>query len=212
LLNVLSQDPDFRWCLSQTCHSGQIYEPNSRRKKISCNKCNFEMCFDCQVPWHNGQTCDQARNEREHGDPGYADTQTLLNTTTKPCPGCGVRIEKGAACFHMECKCFDATVRLISCPQLTPAKGRICEFQFCWECLADWQQISRTGPTGHGEGCFFRTSDIRPTALRGSTLEAALEDFNQTRRPRPPTNARVIQLFDDPDGLLDDMAHGCGIP
>jgi hypothetical protein len=65
---------------------------------------------------------------------------------------------------------FDYSSRLI---------GRMitgsCGHDFCWECLASREEYQQQGQEGHKEGCFFRTSTIRPTELRGSSLEEALQ-------------------------------------
>ncbi|KAK0120554.1 hypothetical protein ONS96_010757 [Cadophora gregata f. sp. sojae] len=154
LQTFLSQDPNFRWCLSPLCETGQLYQSPPRNPQTSCEECNFEMCFKHEMPWHEGLTCDEYDSIREHGDPSYGETQEWIRTNTKPCPGCQVGIQKGEACFHMTCS--------------------QCNHEFCWQCLANWTEIRANGQTGHREGCFFRTNDVRPTGLRGETLEDAL--------------------------------------
>jgi ariadne-1 len=46
-------------------------------------------------------------------------TNNLIEALTKPCPKCGVRIEKNGQCVHMTC--------------------RHCKHDFCWLCKADWR-------------------------------------------------------------------------
>ncbi|KAH9213552.1 hypothetical protein DL95DRAFT_506048 [Leptodontidium sp. 2 PMI_412] len=158
LQTFLSKDPNFRWCLSPLCETGQLYQTPPRNAKTSCEECNYEMCFKHEMPWHEGLTCDEYDSVRDHGDPSYGETQEWIRTNTKPCPGCQVGIQKGEACFHMTCS--------------------QCNHEFCWQCLANWTEIRANGQEGHAGGCFFRTNDVRPTGLRGENLEEALRARN----------------------------------
>jgi len=156
---MLSAEANFRWCLREGCPSGQLYEQTEYLDPhIVCEECAFEMCFTHQRPWHTDLTCAQFDSQREHGDPDFHDTQEWLREHTKPCPGCRVDVEKDAGCFHMTC--------------------RACTHEFCWTCLADWNEINpRSGEyrrDAHNEGCFFRTSNVQPTAIQGNDLQAAL--------------------------------------
>jgi hypothetical protein len=72
------------------------------------------MCFDHEMPWHYGLTCDEYDNLRDHGDPSFAETQEWIRTNTKPCPGCQTGIQKGEDCFHMTCKFLVLAVLTIS--------------------------------------------------------------------------------------------------
>ena len=96
LLNNLSREPNFRWCLA--CESGELFDSGSLQPRIRCDNCEFEMCFRCGVPWHTSVTCKEFQS-----DPQFAATRALIQSNTKACPGpnCSTRIEKGAACFHM---------------------------------------------------------------------------------------------------------------
>lgn len=104
LLNHLSSDVNFRWCLSTTCTNGQLYEETEGMDPhIACEECEFEMCFRHQMPWHEGVSCEQYDNDRLSGDPNYQQTHAWLGTNSKNCPSCGVSIEKDGGCFHMTC-------------------------------------------------------------------------------------------------------------
>ncbi|KAH7129792.1 hypothetical protein B0J13DRAFT_678864 [Dactylonectria estremocensis] len=161
-LNTLSRYPNFRWCLGPGCSSGQIYDDGDDDEfvdaRVHCQDCAFEMCLHHSMPWHEGQTCEQFDSMRQHGDPNFQQTQDWIRQNTKPCPSCRENIEKGNACFHMTCSS--------------------CQFEFCWVCLADWNQISpspgRHNANAHGAGCPFRTNGLTPTQVSGSNLEDAL--------------------------------------
>lgn len=86
----------------------------------SCTYCGYGFCASCDFPPHGPATCQQVLrwNERE----GYLEigseedilARQCKLKTTKPCPKCGVRIEKNEGCPHMTCK--------------------FCRHQFCWDC------------------------------------------------------------------------------
>lgn len=170
LLGHLATLPDFRWCLRQGCNNGQVYDFSANRNvlgtyyRVFCDACGFSMCFRHQVPWHAGQTC--LEYEEARGDPDFNATREWLRNNTKPCPGmCGASVEKNDGCFHMTCQ--------------------VCRFEFCWECLADWSQISKVHPAtnerryyrdAHNPGCFFReTRAPQATMIGGNTVAEALD-------------------------------------
>jgi len=160
LQTLLSNEPGFRWCLAPLCENGQLYQRDPVNPKISCEECSFQMCFKHEIPWHRGLTCDEYESQRDHGDPSFAETREWIRTNTKPCPRCQTPIQKGPDCFHMTC-----------------GQGE-CNHEFCWQCLADWADIRTQGQQGHAEGCFFRTSNLRPTGIRGENIEDALRARN----------------------------------
>ena len=51
------------------------------------------------------------------------DTEALLKSNTKPCPKCGIAIEKKSGCNHMKC----------------PMVG--CKASFCWLCLQEIEDV-----------------------------------------------------------------------
>ncbi|ORY03551.1 hypothetical protein BCR34DRAFT_69501 [Clohesyomyces aquaticus] len=153
LRNVLSKLPNFRWCLNPTCDSGQVYDNiDSTLACIQCRACNFRMCFRHEQPWHVGLNCTEFTSALA-GDPKYLETQKIIKNSTKACPQCTVRIEKGSGCFHMTCS--------------------KCKHEFCWECLASWKDV-RYDKAKHAEGCYFRTSTQSPTRISGTDLATAL--------------------------------------
>jgi hypothetical protein len=90
------------WCLAPGCESGQLYTHASR--EVKCEACDFPMCFRHQVPWHEGQTCEEFTQERDFGTAGVdGDTQGWLMGNSKRCPECRVAIEKNEGCDHMTC-------------------------------------------------------------------------------------------------------------
>ena len=70
-LNILSQEPNFRWCLNTGIYnSGQVYElDESGDQRIRCDECEFEMCFRHQTKWYSEYTYEQYNKAAESGDP-----------------------------------------------------------------------------------------------------------------------------------------------
>lgn len=187
VLKSISSQPNFRWCLREGCVAGSLYDdpstiPRSMRSAgdancIECSECNFTMCFACQTPWHGNLTCAQHTSQREQS---FTETQSWLAEHTKPCPGegCGVQVQKGDGCFHMTCS--------------------RCQYEFCWECLADWRGIFVPGEdggflraSGHREGCFFRDQAAPlPTQVNGADLAAALRRLERQDDDGAPAAAQ----------------------
>ncbi|CAD0111262.1 unnamed protein product, partial [Aureobasidium uvarum] len=112
----VEEDEDFYYCMSAKCKSGQIHIGGEDMPIFCCKICQHKQCMACEIPWHEGETCDQyqARHDDE-----IIQTEALIRQTSKICPGgCGARIERNGGCPHMLC-------------------GR-CSHEFCWLCLGDW--------------------------------------------------------------------------
>lgn len=96
-----STDDRWRWCLASGCGHGSLQD--GRNEMIRCRKCDCKMCFKHQVPWHKGYTC----QEYDTSHPQAAITKTneeMIKKMSKPCPGCGIAVEKIGGCSHMTCK------------------------------------------------------------------------------------------------------------
>jgi hypothetical protein len=69
-----------------------------------CSLCNTSFCAACDLPPHAPASCEMVAQWEERG--GYLETgrsedieaRKLKHLTTKPCPRCGVRIEKNGGC------------------------------------------------------------------------------------------------------------------
>ena len=69
-----------------------------------CSLCSLTFCAKCDMPPHAPATCEMVSKWEERG--GYLETgkeedveaRKLKHLTTKPCPKCGVRIEKNGGC------------------------------------------------------------------------------------------------------------------
>ncbi|KAG7292598.1 hypothetical protein NEMBOFW57_002633 [Staphylotrichum longicolle] len=115
LRGALTAEPNFQYCLSQTCNSGQIYEGKCPRFK--CAACKKAYCVEHNVPWHANETCEQYDQRNDKHRKAERASEREVQTTTKACPSCGKRVFKHSGCNHMTC---------------------ICGHEWCYRCLAPY--------------------------------------------------------------------------
>ena len=106
-----------------TCHHFQSHDQEKDGRVFECNKCGSRECVSCNVRDHEGETCEvfQARLQANHG---YEEGATAVAFQTgymgkevtnrgnekdkfkhpKPCPACGIMIEKEDKCPHITCR------------------------------------------------------------------------------------------------------------
>ncbi|KAF2755675.1 hypothetical protein EJ05DRAFT_540349 [Pseudovirgaria hyperparasitica] len=139
--SFLSSDPDFHFCLSPTCTSGQIHPSPSSNPIMTCVSCTVSWCLTHKMSWHVGETCaaydkrlssEAKAKQRAKED---AESESTIKETAKQCPGkgCGYWIEKNHGCDHMTC--------------------RKCRWEFCWLCLCDYNAVRRDGNHRHSREC-----------------------------------------------------------
>lgn len=192
LLNdALEKEDGFRWCLREGCQSGEIQciaqpspDDDDNRTLIKCSSCGFDMCYECRTSFHAGISC-QTYRARKRIEENTAATEELLATMSKPCPRCGVAIQKHTGCQHMTCD--------------------ICRFEFCWECLADWSliwSINQRGrgsysPTAHNEGCYFRNPNVPPPSAvnDGDVAEYRALDRGELDMDNEPLVAAALETL-----------------
>jgi len=129
----LASNPNYIACLSSEC--GQYFsiedcagkKPRGKgkttaNKNIACPYCNFELCLTCNRPWHDGP-CSAAKQAED--EKSVAEMRAM---GAKPCPKCGINIDKDGGCDHMTCN--------------------TCRHNFCWQCLVPYDANVR-----HAEGC-----------------------------------------------------------
>lgn len=101
-----------KWCSAANC-SMAIQVQMVKECAVKCI-CSNQFCFECNGEAHILINCAMLRefnNLRGHS----LDVAQWLSTNSKPCPRCGVNIEKNGGC------------NFISCSK--------CSFGFCWLCL-----------------------------------------------------------------------------
>lgn len=99
----IKDKPNFRWCLSPTCDSGQLHEYGEKDPKITCMKCSFDTCFTCQTPWHKEKTCEEFNVGGKSDEDTKASKGEILKSSV-PCPKCGVPVIKNGGCPNVSCE------------------------------------------------------------------------------------------------------------
>ena len=146
LRTALSQIPDFQYCLSPKCTSGQIRDDKSPR--FDCVACGNMYCVHHQVPWHTGRTCEQYDHQHRKHRRAEVASGNEIHRTTRACPGCSRRVSKISGCNHMTCKSPLAAVpkpqqqhNTTTASHNTPTTNTplgICGQQWCYGCLAPY--------------------------------------------------------------------------
>ncbi|OMJ66046.1 hypothetical protein SteCoe_37251 [Stentor coeruleus] len=102
-------DPTLKFCIIPDCEGiikGSVENPCNY-----CSVCNFEICFLCLKPWHEGKTCEEIQIKEFD--------KWVEGKDVKDCPNCKYKIEKNLGCEHMTC---------IN-----------CHYEFCWICFDPWE-------------------------------------------------------------------------
>ncbi|CAF1342345.1 unnamed protein product [Rotaria sordida] len=129
-LHLLEQMDEFIWCSNSKCQMGQLNDGGEFNNIVTCIRCYKKTCFKHKTKWHTGLTCEEY--DLQINDDLRASLK-WLNQNTKTCPNCPYQIEKNDGCDHMTC------IK--------------CQYEFCWSCLADYNQIRREGNHRHHPNC-----------------------------------------------------------
>lgn len=108
---VLSQDPEFHWCLDPACGSGQFCERDDDQRTedhengFQCHHC---IKFNClkHNRIHSPATCQEYHDTEDFIRSRAAEqrSESTSEKTTRPCPNCNRRIERAGGCVHMVCE------------------------------------------------------------------------------------------------------------
>ncbi|GFH53498.1 hypothetical protein CTEN210_09973 [Chaetoceros tenuissimus] len=98
-----------------------VTKSNCKGGDIQLCSCGTSLCIECGKKSHVGLRCSESefiQNDIKN-DTLLAEAQTTrwLESNSKPCPKCGMRITKAGGCLHMTC--------------------RNCNSYFCWICGGD---------------------------------------------------------------------------
>ncbi|CAL8367461.1 unnamed protein product [Gadus morhua 'NCC'] len=126
-------------CPRAGCGAGLIPQaPPTQRvecEKINGLGCGLVFCRDCKEEYHEGEchmaaSCsgdaatqcfvvDEGALQRSRWELA---SRNIIRETTKPCPQCGVPVEKNGGCMHMVC------------PRTQ------CSSEWCWICSVPWNR------------------------------------------------------------------------
>ncbi|KAI0038575.1 hypothetical protein FA95DRAFT_1505347 [Auriscalpium vulgare] len=108
----ISQRPgEYKFCPTPGC--AHVYRTAPEGAVLRCGGCLADTCGACHVPAHPGFTCAERRAEADPAERAYR--QWKRDNAVKPCPRCGVDIQKSAGCNHMTCAA--------------------CKTHMCWACM-----------------------------------------------------------------------------
>ncbi|XP_048210369.1 E3 ubiquitin-protein ligase parkin [Perognathus longimembris pacificus] len=125
-------------CPRPGCGAGLLPERGQRR--VTCEGghglgCGFVFCRDCKEAFHDGD-CSALFDTLGAASQAYrvdaraaqqarweAASKETIRRTTRPCPRCGVPVEKNGGCMHMHC------------PQPQ------CKMEWCWNCGCAWNRV-----------------------------------------------------------------------
>jgi len=149
--NYISTQPAVKWCPAPNCgfvvsalHSNRFQEAQLCRpvnvekdsnSTVSNNMCieatcgdGHTFCFNCMSASHAPVTCANVKDwDTRNSDDGGNETNTWILSNTRPCPGCGMRLEKNAGCSHMKCGSHAHGGKM--------SAGHGCGLDFCWNCM-----------------------------------------------------------------------------
>lgn len=113
----LQKDPQWFRCLSPTCVSGQIHEESNESTIFTCQSCGFYSCYECCVPWHPDESCENVQERLSKQSPKSKQSEALMEKSSKMCPNseCKTRVTKISGCNHMHCELGHFLVIGFSC-------------------------------------------------------------------------------------------------
>ncbi|KAI7139343.1 hypothetical protein KC316_g16315 [Hortaea werneckii] len=138
---------DFRACPNATCSWGCFFSTKADGNIFTCQLCNIRYCVVCEVNMHEDETCAAFQQRRATQDTAREErrSERYLKKISKPCPRCGVNIDKFTGCDHVTCS------------------RSSCRHEFCWECFAPFggsEGISRRGNAAHRSSCRYHSTRL----------------------------------------------------
>jgi len=128
----IEKDPHFMWCAKTGCGYGGIVD-TEYYSFFTCKKCNTRTCCRHRTVMHENISCDEYDEQQQRN--AEKESEKYLKTIPKSCPLCHVKIERDGGCSHIKCV--------------------MCQYEFCWKCLADHKKILAEGNHFHKSTCKF---------------------------------------------------------
>ncbi|ELR24111.1 IBR domain containing protein [Acanthamoeba castellanii str. Neff] len=106
LLASLRNDPTVRWCPRVGCETAE--HGSEEDCHMTCSKCSTEFCWKCNLEWHPGITCDQAKVQAQKGKQKVTRqekrAEKYIKKHSRPCPQCLTPIQKNEGCAGLQFK------------------------------------------------------------------------------------------------------------
>ncbi|KAI2617612.1 hypothetical protein GGS26DRAFT_401290 [Hypomontagnella submonticulosa] len=169
---LLSNIPEFMWCLNPRCNSGQIYPTGCERAR--CHACRHSLCVRHNVPWHKGETCPEYERRTRRQRRNDKASEKHIKEIAKPCPGCQKNVHKYTGCDHVTCVCGD---------------------EWCWLCFGKYYRDEHDFlQCHHTRECRYHDN---PPNYEGG--RAFIPFLNMVAPPRPPVGPPPLEP-PEPDG------------
>ncbi|KAL2132302.1 hypothetical protein VTI74DRAFT_3965 [Chaetomium olivicolor] len=170
---TLAEMPNFHFCLSPRCTSGQLVSRASKCPDFKCVACGFGYCLE-HANEHVGERCEQYKRRRHKQDRADRASAEEVEKISKPCPNCKKPIYKYTGCNHITC---------------------LCGHEWCYVCFAPFERDARDIPRCvHRDGCAENEfgDDLLDMILEEEAMPAGFPNRErrphhqpQERRPRP---------------------------
>ncbi|THV97199.1 hypothetical protein D6D27_02250 [Aureobasidium pullulans] len=79
---AVSADPEFRYCMSTTCKSGQGHPAGIDEPTFCCRECGHNHCVSCEANWHEGLTCAQYQHSLQRAQEEVQCQQEVARSST----------------------------------------------------------------------------------------------------------------------------------
>ncbi|TFK51776.1 hypothetical protein OE88DRAFT_1628695 [Heliocybe sulcata] len=109
--HINARTQEYRYCPTPDCPV--IYRLAGEGTVLRCPVCLNRICAACHVEFHEGLSCAEHRDNSSGGQDAFRKWREEHDV--RPCPKCGVHMEKNGGCNHMTC---------IS-----------CKAHICWVCM-----------------------------------------------------------------------------
>ncbi|KZT27877.1 hypothetical protein NEOLEDRAFT_1059755 [Neolentinus lepideus HHB14362 ss-1] len=97
--HINARTQTYRYCPTPDCPV--IYRPAEEGTVLRCPVCLNRICAACHVEFHEGLTCAEHRDNASGNLDAFRKWREEHDV--RPCPKCGVHMEKNGGCNHMAC-------------------------------------------------------------------------------------------------------------
>eukprot|EP01138_Halocafeteria_seosinensis_P001560 gb/GECG01001598.1/.p1 GENE.gb/GECG01001598.1/~~gb/GECG01001598.1/.p1 ORF type:complete len:610 (+),score=98.56 gb/GECG01001598.1/:1-1830(+) len=142
----VDRNPHAKFCPAPNCPYMSLYSGGGAYD-VLC-RCGHMYCFACLEDAHRPAVCRDVKKWKIKNSSESENTMWIM-ANTKPCPKCGVHIEKNQGCNHMTCKQHSGG----------------CGHEFCWMCLGPWSDH------GTSSGGYYECNKYSDKAKRDPNLQ-----------------------------------------
>eukprot|EP01129_Flabellula_baltica_P007488 TRINITY_DN2918_c0_g1_i2.p1 TRINITY_DN2918_c0_g1~~TRINITY_DN2918_c0_g1_i2.p1 ORF type:complete len:356 (+),score=52.23 TRINITY_DN2918_c0_g1_i2:326-1393(+) len=93
----------YGYCFTPDCD--EIFSKEENPEFFTCISCGEKYCIPCQEVYHEGQNCEEFQKEKREREEQMLNNQLFQQYGFKPCPNCGVPVEKVSGCNRVPCAC-----------------------------------------------------------------------------------------------------------